>query len=248
MSSVIPRYLYHLTSKSNYKSIISSGVLKTTKPESACDGGVFMLELTNFFKRWGTSKNWEGNMQKELLFRVGANDAGDVVILRIPTKGLDKSKLRVRSQNRLNEFVKLNNDSEEKLVKLQEDYIKSELSKLDSKLDTNVISTDEYINKCHEISQKAMEKFPFPEDRLYVPISEHIVSGAPAKERKLFQQRKEAIEYIYPNEIPASVVEKIGETNVDDILLPAEKCSMRDIFSRLLRGTPEEKATLLLNA
>ena len=244
MSSVIPRYLYHLTSKSNYKQIISSGVLKTSKPESACDGGVFMLELTNFFKRWGTSKNWEGNMQKELLFRTGASDAGDVVILRIPTKGLDKSKLRVRSQNRLNEFVKLNNDNEEKLLELQQNYIKSELSKLD----TNVISTDEYIKKCEEISQKAMEKFPFPEDRLYVPISEHIVSGAPAKERKLFQQRKEAIEYIYPEEIPAFVVEKIGETNVDDILLPAEKCSLLDIFSRLLKGTPEEKATLLLNA
>ena len=244
MSSVIPRYLYHLTSKSNYKQIISSGFLKTSKPESACNGGVFMLELTNFFKRWGTSKNWEGNMQKELLFKVGANDAGDVVILRIPTKRLDINKLRVRSQNRLNEFVKLNNDGEEKLVKLQQDYIKSELSKLD----TSVLSTDEYINKCHGISQKAMEKFPFPEERLYVPISEHIVSGAPAKERKLFQQRKEAIEYIYPNEIPASVVEKIGETNVDDILLPAEKCSLINIFSRLLRGTPEAKTTLLLNA
>lgn len=244
MSSVIPRYLYHLTSKSNYKSIISSGVLKTTKPESACNGGVFMLELTNFFKRWGTSKNWEGNMQKELLFRVGANDAGDVVILRIPTKGLDSSKLRVRSQNRLNTFVKLNNDSEEKLIKLQQDYIKSELSKLD----TSVLSTDEYINKCQEIAEKAMEKFPFSEDRLYVPISEHIISGAPAKERKLFQQRKEALEYVYPDNIPASLIEKIGETNVDDILLPTKKCSMRDIFSRLLRGTPEEKATLLLNA
>ena len=244
MSSVIPRFLYHLTSKANYKSIVSSGVLKTSKPESACNGGVFMLELTNFFKRWGTSKNWEGNMQKELLYRVGANDAGDVVVLRIPTKELDSSKLRVRSQDRLNTFVKLNNDSEEKLIKLQQDYIESELGKLD----TSVLSTDEYVKKCQEISEKAMKKFPFPEDRLYVPISEHVISGAPVKERKLFQQRKEAIEYIYSDDIPASSIEKIGETNVENILLPAEKCSMRDIFSKLLRGTPEEKATLLLNA
>jgi hypothetical protein len=250
MASVIPRFLYHITNTANYKSIVSSGVLKTSKPESACNGGVFMVELTNFFKRWGVSKDWDGNLQAELLQKVAGN-SGDVVILRIPTKEIDTNRLRVRSQNRLTPVAKLDKERRTQILDecadLQTDYIRSEMDKLD----ISSLSLEEFQKKCDIITRKAAEKFPFPEniDEPCVPISKHIIEGAPAKERKLFQQRKEAIEYIYPGNIPVSSIEKVGEADVSDIFLFSEnKCSIRDIFLKLLKGAPEKKATILLNA
>lgn len=88
---------------------------------------------------------------------------------------------------------------------------------------------------------------------LCVPYSKEIIKGSSAKERKLFQQRKEAIEYIYPNDIPASSIEKIGEVNIDynKLFSPEEnivKKVIHEIYSKLLKGNPEKNATILLEA
>ena len=48
MSKIIPRYLYHITTKSNYEKIVSSRKLATRKEDFAGDA-IFMFELQNFF-------------------------------------------------------------------------------------------------------------------------------------------------------------------------------------------------------
>ena len=103
------------------------------------------------------------------------------------------------------------------------------------------------------IKLKAEIMFMEPsEGELLSQISEtqHMKAGSSIRERKLFQQRKEAIEYIYPEDIPTSRIEKIGEVNVDELRKTTEYDPlkpMRSIFSALLRGTPQEKGALLLN-
>ena len=80
--------------------------------------------------------------------------------------------------------------------------------------------------------------------------AEHIINAEPAKNAKLFKQRKEALEYIYPEDIPISSAEKIGEVNVRDLRATADYDPirpMRSIFTKLLKGTAEIKGAELLN-
>ena len=61
--------------------------------------------------------------------------------------------------------------------------------------------------------------------------------GDSAKNRKLYQQRKEAIEYIYPEDITTTQIEKIGECDRGQ--------SMEKLLFALLKGSPEEKALFI---
>jgi len=74
---------------------------------------------------------------------------------------------------------------------------------------------------------------------------QHLFVGDKATNSKLYKQRKTAIEYIYPAEIGISKVEKIGEAELpeDFYQLPA-----KDIYSNLLKNTPEEKAIVLIKS
>ena len=150
----IKRYLYHFTSEENYQKILESGVLKTSK-----DGcyrsldGVFMVDIENFLKRWGRSKDWRYSDLRAELFYHAAKDSNKIVVLRIPTKNLNQRILRIRSQNRL---------------------MKSRGKEVNS--------------LCH------------------------------ASKRNLYDQRKEAVEYIYQDSIPINGIEKIGEADFDIFL------------------------------
>ena len=55
----IPRYLYHMTSKKNYESMLKDGFIKTGHDaylDSNLDG-IFMFDLKNFIKRAGKGNN-----------------------------------------------------------------------------------------------------------------------------------------------------------------------------------------------
>ncbi len=252
MSKIIPRFLYHLTNKANYESIMSSGVLRPSRDDFFREG-VFTTELTNLFKRWRRSPAFGGaNLQSELLEQVAKNSS-ELVMLKIPTDRLNVDCIRIRSQKQFfrgaSKYCDLLGQKEQELELLKAQYIKNEMHKL---YDSN-LSVQEIQRMEAKIKLKADIMFLEPSEGeilRQIPEAQHITAGASVKERKLFQQRKEAIEYIYPEEIPTSQIEKIGEVNVDELQKTVEYDPlkpMRSIFSALLRGTPQEKGALLLN-
>lgn len=88
----IPRFLYHITSKEYYESMLKDGYLKTTKKQYP--RGVYAIELPNFFKRWCSSE-----LGSRLFYQAKKN-FDEIVILKIPTKKLNKENLFIRSQDR----------------------------------------------------------------------------------------------------------------------------------------------------
>lgn len=246
MSKAIPRFLYHLTTKANYESIMQSGFLKTSR-DRAFGKGIFTTELTNFFKRWRRNPDWGAENLQSKLLEQAAKGSSELVILKIPTESLNIDNLKIRSQNKLfGEYTKRKRQLTQKLKERHSvisGYCANELIKLNAQ----ELSQKKYDILEKTIIEKAIKKFPPPEADIR---SSHLTVGIPAKERKLFQRRKEAIEYIYREDIPTSQIEKIGEVNVDELRKTAEYDAlrpMRSIFSALLRGTPQEKGALLLN-
>lgn len=88
---------------------------------------------------------------------------------------------------------------------------------------------------------------------LYQTTSEktanHLTHGSPAKQSSLFARRKEAIEYIYPEDISTDRLEKIGEISRDKLrsfLAAKEQNPIKNIFLELLKYTNERKGAELL--
>ena len=50
-SHELPRFIYHLTSRTNYSSIVSSGAIKPFCDNLFNGRGVFAIDLVNLFKR-----------------------------------------------------------------------------------------------------------------------------------------------------------------------------------------------------
>lgn len=95
----VPRFLYHLTTKKNYESIMKSGELKPYEDLYLRKRGVFLLDLGNFIKDWKSVRYRGGNIQdiqKALLTQVAKKP--NIVALRIPTAKLNPDDLRIRSQ------------------------------------------------------------------------------------------------------------------------------------------------------
>lgn len=92
------------------------------------------------------------------------------------------------------------------------------------------ISTNEF-EKAVEIWEK--EKV-IPNNKF-----KHMFAGDKATNSALYNQRKEAIEYIYPHEINISKVEKIGEADLTTI---DKGTKLKDIYASLFKGTSQENA------
>lgn len=89
----IPRYLYHVTTKANYESMLKTGALRVSDP-GGLGSGVYMLELQNMIKHYGNHNGYRG---LERLLGQGSLHGGDeLVLLRIPTSKLNASRLSIR--------------------------------------------------------------------------------------------------------------------------------------------------------
>ena len=102
----IPRYLYHLTTKKNYNSMLKDGFIKTHHDACATLNldGVFLFEMINFVKRWsstGLSIDWlkKPFLLLDALILQAATKNPEIVLLKIPTKNFLLEKLRCRVQN-----------------------------------------------------------------------------------------------------------------------------------------------------
>lgn len=102
---IVPKYLYHLTSKKNFDSIMQSGKLKTSSWEKVQDGldGVYMLDEENFLNTWFDKKypsvfSREDKNQPSMAEQVvrWTSRGEDIVVIKVPTSQLDLSKLRIR--------------------------------------------------------------------------------------------------------------------------------------------------------
>lgn len=111
----LPRFLYHITSKKNYESMLKSGEIRTSH-DAYLDSnleGVFMFDLKNFAKRW-TSTFFKFKEADEK-FNLGSAlvcKNSDIVLLKVPTRkmNVDKLKIRVQDDTKVN-YHTLNGDS-----------------------------------------------------------------------------------------------------------------------------------------
>lgn len=220
----IPRYLYHLTSKKAYNSMLSDGFLKMGK-DDFFGQGVFSFELSNFFKRWRTSRDWgNASLMNKLINRISIFNKS-AVILKIPTAKINTDELVVRSQNKVLSIF--HNDKLPAFSDMQLFLSQKRAAGMDE----------------GEASVLAAKKF-FPN---FMP---HFTSGVPAKYSKILKQRKQALEYIYPHHISMDIVQKIGEADLEALVHSKNynlAKPMHSIFSKLLEGTPEAKAAEFLD-
>jgi len=224
-SGTVPRFIYHMTNKDNYLKILKSGQLKPTSDDFM--SGVFMTDLENLFKHWTHDYAWGSESLQFQLLRQCKKGKDDLIILKIPTSSLDCEKLVIRSQQR--GFSYLEGNKDELIEFVRKDLLRTEFEEKDA---PNMVlrSINRYL------------------DKLRIQ-NNHLYTGRPARESKLFKQRKEAIEYVYTQPIKIDKVEKIGEVNVEKVKSTPEYDPMhpiRSIFSALLSGTPEAKGVKLI--
>lgn len=203
-SKKIPRFIYHMTSKANYDSILQDRFIKMGENMLNVDRGVYAFDLANFFKCWNCHKDWGyDDLQRIILRHIvkwinsTVPQKNELIILKIPTSNLDSEKLFVRSVNRLFRFE----DSEEKF-----------------------------------------RDIPYS-------LQEHLLGKTPANEAPLYKMRKEAIEFIYKDNIPIEYTERIG--NIVNIPLLRKDTGfginpVKYIMKNLLAGTPEAKSIDLI--
>ena len=196
-----PRYIYHITRRYKYEKMLSDGYLKTsTKDAYIKEPAIFAIELQNFFKNWGYNKAWNNKTFPEPLFQALLDKIGskcDVlnvwlskfVILKIPTKSLDKDKLKIRSQKTFFE---------------------------------QIMSDD-----CRKMPNST--------------VKDHLSGHTPATQSRRYNNRKEAIEYIYLDDIPIDKIEVVN--NLHPLFKPSILDTQNEylnILKNLFKGTPQE--------
>ena len=101
-----------MTRKKNYEQMLKDGVInKYIDTGGSGLSGVFMFDLKNFEKRWVNTwfniGDMKVNLGRALLSKHASNSGSggvtqDIVMLRIPTKNMDISKLKIRRQDVMN--------------------------------------------------------------------------------------------------------------------------------------------------
>jgi len=222
----IPRFIYHLTTKDAYDTMLKDGFIKTSI-DNTMGKGIFMTDLNNLFKDWGRNKAWGNDLLIGYLVDMVSIRNKDIVLLKIPTAKLDHDKLVIRSQKKLFEWLW---SKKEKIA----------YSQLTDFMKKNNIKKDENYG---EIAVNFLKKFL--SENYSQEYAQHITGNTPAKFCHLYKQKHEAIEYAYKSDIDMSDVSKIGEINITQVTKAQDfdsKKPARSVFMKLLEGTPEIKA------
>ena len=97
----VKRYLYHFTSVDNYEKMLKDKKINVSKDMFLKEPGIFMVDMPNYTNQWLNNDTYWGTQNLALtLLRETSKYQDKLVCLRIPTKNLDHSKLRVRSQEK----------------------------------------------------------------------------------------------------------------------------------------------------
>ncbi len=89
-------------------------------------------------------------------------------------------------------------------------------------------------------SQHEFFKFKYS-DNPYRRTNPHLEGFTPASESRKYNNRKEAIEYIYQSIIPINITERIGNTVNVPSLKNNQHNIEKEILTRAFEGTPESK-------
>jgi len=198
----LPRYMYHITTKSAYESMLKDGCIK---PSQCMDSssGTFLFDMKNFTRFWRKTPDVVEQPRTTLLDWVGKTDSEEIVMLKIPTKKLNAQTMRLRRQ---------------KLCRYGAGG-----------------------------AAKAQEKFAADEHRFSHALEEmrYAMQGEDVSKLPLYNQRKEAVEYIVPEEIPIENVTLLGQATPDKKTVQQAAKEMRDLpefWLKLTEGTPEQTA------
>lgn len=146
----------------------------------------------------------------------------DLVLLKIPTKSLDSSKLKIRSQS---ELFLLGNDLEKNKI-IDNPQMNKFLSEYQEKYG--------YKAACQKMLDMLPEK--------YAPLRGRDAKFAPLQKQN---KKKADLEYIYSEDIPMSRVEVVGSCNIEkefgeNFNSISDRC--KAVFEKFFKGKPEEKA------
>lgn len=98
---IIPRNLYHVTTSSAYENMQKTGKIEVRRACDSIGKQLFMFDIKNFTRFWKQTKNVIEQPRTTLLNLIskqGLLGDGEIVLLKIPSSALDKSKLRIRVQ------------------------------------------------------------------------------------------------------------------------------------------------------
>lgn len=207
----IMRYLLHLTAAKNLKSILKHG-LKAVRTSSNCDpmAGIFMVSAEDL-KYWNNVVLDTGfTLRKgilDCLIQQASKNTNEIVALRIPLKKL-KAPIKIRDQ-----------------AIVLEDRIATK----------NLVTNEERIQLRKLFSDKS--RCTWEETKLCSSkIDEHCANGVSFSKAKSLQEKKRAIEYIYPDDIPPEAIEYIGKADV--------RKTTKEVFEELFAGQPERHSLL----
>lgn len=187
--------------------------------DTFCGEGVFCIELVNLFKRWKSHSDWGGSNLQLDLINQVKKFFTDGLVL-----------LRIPTKNLNSEKLKVR--SQNRLFKWVYDNEQA-LDKI-----KNSERKDNSIRIKNLLYQTTTEE-----------NATHICEGSSAQNSSLFKKRKEAIEYIYQENIPIDNVEKIGEIGAAFtrfFLRDKTQNPVKNIFLELLKGHNEIKGAELL--
>lgn len=199
VSTELPEYLYHMTSKKNYESMLASGKLEQGF-DHYCGQAVFAFDADNFKKNWNNILDSNVCM-KEKLLKQAAKFGDEVVLLKIPTKILNKDKLFVRSENVV--FDKLSANIYDKRD-IQNFVLTPENRKL---MDARITTFgDLFLKRTRELILQ--NESPL--------TASHLLGETPVEYAELLDNKGEPIEYLCREDIPMSSVIKLGDVKLSD--------------------------------
>ncbi len=190
-----------------------------TSEDRICGQGVFLIELANFFRCWKTSQDWDSTNLQLDLIYQVKKFFSDGLVL-----------LRIPAKNLESDKLKVR--SQNRLFS----WVKNNEDALYKIKNSDRGDESSRIRKLVYLTEKDENKT-------------NLFGETPAKDSSLFKKRKEAVEYIYKDDIPIDSVEKIGEIEAAltrFFLNNKSQNSVKSIFLELLQGQNERKGAELL--
>ncbi|MBQ4115558.1 hypothetical protein IJD34_09170 [bacterium] len=220
LSTDPPEFLYHLTNKKNYESMLKTKRL--WQGYDKCSGrSVFTFELDNFHKNWNKILDSDVEMKARLL-KQAAKRGDDVVLLQIPTNVLKKDKLFIRSQNAYFRCM-------EKSIY---DYNDEKIAKIFTPENRKIVQEGKttFEKLVSDFYKTLVTKNEAP------LTAEHILGETPAGFASLLTTKGEPIEYLYREDIMMDSVKKIGEIKLSDYEGLSQTDLIKKTFSKLFKG------------
>jgi len=96
---LLPEFLYHFTTPNNYQTMKKAGKIIPNQEGNTGLNGIFTFDLPNFLNNWGKVQDRGLPLDRKLVTRIAQAGNGEIVLLKIPTEGMNPDLCKIRSQN-----------------------------------------------------------------------------------------------------------------------------------------------------